>query len=302
LESGRGTDRKKLNKLESEFREQLNERNTLLLSLWNKLSTLCGPDWTHQNSLVSGHLPTVDVVSNMLPGFSKNLLYAVKTLESHVSGFRNRVKQLDRDLAKDYRQIEEQLHVRLKRLDRLESAVQVSKVSSAASAAPEIARLRGENKLLRTEIDSLRKQDRVRAARASAVSIEPHPNNKDNSPRPPSRKSSAKRSSSSTVPNTDGASSRAPSVAAGHMGDLGPLPGEAEAAAMTAMVQNEPGQARWIHRLRELERRLKAEREARLLDRSGARKRLEEGRQENAQLKAELERERERRQAGESEA
>jgi hypothetical protein len=39
-----------------------------------------------------------------------------------------------------------------------------------------------------------------------------------------------------------------------------------------------------------LERRLKAEREARLLDRNGARKRLEEGERRNEELKAELER------------
>lgn len=307
LETGRSADRKKLNRQENEFREQLAERNSLLLTLWNKASALCGPDWTHQNSLVSGHLPTVDVVANMLPGFSKNLLFAIKTLEANVTGFRTRVKQLDRDLAKDYRQIEEQLHVRLKRLDRLESAVQLSRVSSAASAAPEIAKLRGENKLLRTEMESLRKQTHVRAARSNAVTIEPsdarHVHSRADSassPRPPSRKTSLNKrtgESSSSGQHTP----RAPSTSltgpagAGSLQDLGPLPGDAETAAMTAMVQNEPGQARWIHRLRELERRLKAEREARLLDRSGARKRLEEGRQENALLKAELERERERR-------
>jgi len=42
---------------------------------------------------------------------------------------------------------------------------------------------------------------------------------------------------------------------------------------------------------------LKAEREARLLDRSGARKRLEEGRAENEELRAMLERERNRRES-----
>jgi hypothetical protein len=52
---------------------------------------------------------------------------------------------------------------------------------------------------------------------------------------------------------------------------------------------------KWIHRLRELERRLKAEREARLLDRSGARKRLEERDAVNEELRMELERERMRR-------
>lgn len=48
---------------------------------------------------------------------------------------------------------------------------------------------------------------------------------------------------------------------------------------------------RWILRLRELEKRLKAEREARLLDRNGAKLRLEEARGEREELKKELMRE-----------
>ncbi|KAK8156487.1 micro-tubular organizer Mto1 C-term Mto2-binding region-domain-containing protein [Phyllosticta citrichinensis] len=64
----------------------------------------------------------------------------------------------------------------------------------------------------------------------------------------------------------------------------------------------QPTEQRWIHRLKELERRLKAEREARLLDRRGARERLEEGRQENEELRNMLERERERERFGESQS
>lgn len=51
---------------------------------------------------------------------------------------------------------------------------------------------------------------------------------------------------------------------------------------------------RWIMRLRELEKRLKSEREARIIDRSGAKKRLEEEREEIEVLRRELEREREK--------
>ena len=47
-------------------------------------------------------------------------------------------------------------------------------------------------------------------------------------------------------------------------------------------------------RLRELEKRLKSEREARIIDRSGAKKRLEEEREEIEVLRRELEREREK--------
>lgn len=55
------------------------------------------------------------------------------------------------------------------------------------------------------------------------------------------------------------------------------------------------GDEKWIHRLHELERRLKSEREGRLLDRSGARKRLEERDAENQKLRDQLSRERTRR-------
>ena len=53
--------------------------------------------------------------------------------------------------------------------------------------------------------------------------------------------------------------------------------------------------------MKELERRLKAEREARLLDRSGARKRLEEGQMENEELRRRLEKEIEMRESLEME-
>ena len=57
----------------------------------------------------------------------------------------------------------------------------------------------------------------------------------------------------------------------------------------------QPSEQRWISRLKELERRLKAERKARLLDRSGAKKRLEVNSAEKEELRVLLEREKERR-------
>ena len=57
----------------------------------------------------------------------------------------------------------------------------------------------------------------------------------------------------------------------------------------------QPSEQRWIHRLKELERRLKAEREGRLLDRKGARQRLEERDTQLEDLRGMLEREKDRR-------
>ena len=274
LESSRQSDRKKLANLEQQFKDQVTERNTLLLSLWNKLSALCGSDWQHQNSLVSGHLPTLEVIASMLPGFSKNLLLAIKTIEGIIGNFRSQIKAVERDLTKDYQQLEHNLDLRIKRLDRLESAVQVSRVSGAANAAPEIAKLRGENRLLKTELATLQKQEQIRLSRQNAVTIE--------SGTPTNNSGSRARTASTSL--TRGYSTTAVET----------LQRDSETAESNAVQSKplEPSQQRWIHRLRELERRLKAEREARLLDRSGAKQRLEEGRQENEQLRAQLERER----------
>ena len=328
LETGRQSDKKKLSALEAQFKEQLQERNSLLLKLWSQLSALCGSDWQHQNSLVGGqHYPTLEVVASRLPQFQQHLLLAVKAIETTVGGFRKRVRDVEHDLAKDYQQLEHALDLRIKRLDRLEAAVQVSRVAGAVGAAPEIARLRGENKLLQSELAALRKQEQVRAARANAVSIETGP-----LPLPPAsskgtatptglgnraRLSAALARSHTTgaveswqrqVGNEMALTPRSPASDAGSgsvaappapAGTIlaAPPPSSSTAAGARSSPSGSapvPEQQRWYHRLRDLEKRLKAEREARLVDRSGARQRLEQEQQVAEELRAALEREKQR--------
>ncbi|KAI9738235.1 MAG: Anucleate primary sterigmata protein B [Cirrosporium novae-zelandiae] len=265
LESLRRQDRTKLAHLELQYKDQLTERNTLLLSLWNKLSSLCGADWTHQNNLINGNLPTLDVVANMLPGFSKNLLSAVKALEASLATSKSRIRAIERDLWKDYQTLEHTLDSRIKRLDRLENLVNSSRGAVANNA--EISRLRSENRMLKGEVAVLQRQP----SRASST----HRTGQM------SERASLMRSHSHTSA-VEALEDDQPDVAA-------------EMARLGIEGVIEPSQQRWIFRLKELEKRLKAEREARLADRSGARKRLEEGRQENEELKRQLERERVRR-------
>ena len=276
LEASRASDKKKFASLEQQMKEQMQERNNLLLALWHRLAALCGNDWQHQNSLVSGHLPTLEVVAGMLPGFSKNLLNAVKTIEGMLGGFRSRIRGIERDMMKDVQTLEHNLDMRIKRLDRLESAVQVSRVAGAASAAPEIAKLRGENRLLKAELAIWQKQEMHGRAVSRADSHVPDRQ---------SSSSAGNRASMSASLMRHHSASAVEALERGVNGSVAPTP-QVESRPI------EPSQQRWIHRLRELERRLKAEREARLLDRSGARKRLEEGRAENEELRLELERER----------
>lgn len=306
LENTRQSDRKRATTLEAQYKDQLSERNTLLLTLWNRISSICGPDWQRQNSLINNHLPTLDVVANttMLPTFSKTLLSAIKNVETTITYFQSRLKSLDRELQTEYQSLESTLDARIKKLDTLESTVQSHRISGTFTAAPEIAKLRGENRLLKSEIATLQKQEMHarNATRGSSSSSSRGGGSSTTTSNPAPPPSLSRHHSSSAVEHLTTPPSPSYPISP-HAGP--PISPSRRTSSShqtpTTTTQDALGapmelsQQRWIHRLRELERRLKAEREGRLLDRVGARKRLEEGVEENARLKGELERARVRR-------
>ncbi|KAL2836665.1 hypothetical protein BJY01DRAFT_53454 [Aspergillus pseudoustus] len=291
LESARSQDRKRFGGLEQQFREQLNERNAMLLTIWKRLSTMCGPDWAHSNSLINGNLPSQEVIGNILfwPGFSRNLLLAVKTLESVISGFKGRIKDVERSLTKQYQTLEHAFSLRIKKLDRLEESAMNMRAQlqtrNQTGLSPEISKLRGENRLLKAEINLLQSHSRNRSGVTADGTGSPRASTFDADRGPLVRAHSAIE----------------PSKAVARSG----IPQPSQLSSATTLVENAGAMARprhkasdpgnqevWIKRLHELEKRLKAEREARLLDRNGARKRLEERDAENKRLRAQLERQR----------
>jgi hypothetical protein len=280
LETQRSQDRRKIINLENQFKEQLLERNNLLYALWNRLSTLCGPEWSRSHAIVGGELTSMELISKNLAGFNKNIILAVKTVEGIIGGFRQRIRNIDKDLLRDYQTLEHTLDMRVKRLDQLEKIILAQRQSIGRPStirggvvdmnSAELNKLRTENKTLRTEVQTLRQ-----ITNNTQTVVE---NGRSGSPGSASKRASMAqtllRHQSASVVEGISREPDHPYPAAG------PL---------------QPSEQKWIHRLKELERRLKAEREARLLDRSGARKRLEQKVEENADLRAMLERERERR-------
>lgn len=280
LETLRGQDRRKLLTLENQYREQLVERNNLLYALWNRLSTLCGPEWSRGHAVINGELTSMELISKNLTGFNKNIILAVKTVEGIIGGFRGRIRAIEKDLLRDYQTLEHSIDQRFKRMDSLEKIVLAQRASQSIGRpstirggvvdinAAELNKLKTENKTLRTEVQTLRQ---ITTTTNQSVS-----ENNGLSPASAKRASMAqtllRHHSTSAVEGL----SREPDH---------PYP-------QSSPLQ--PSEQKWIHRLKELERRLKAEREARLLDRSGARKRLEQKVEENADLRAMLEHERER--------
>ncbi|KAJ5288498.1 hypothetical protein N7478_001528 [Penicillium angulare] len=309
LENARNQDRKRFTSLEQQFKDQLSERNLMFLTIWKRLSSICGPDWAHSNSLINGNLPSQEVIGNILfwPGFSRNLMLAIKTLEAVVAQFKGRIKSVEVDMNKQYQALEHSFAQRVRRLDRVEETVKNMRAgrSSHSSSSSEVSKLRGENRLLKAEINLLQSNPRGQGAASSAAAAI-----MASGPRSPSIGSSADAERQLTRHNSGSRSSEKPRSERGLTRSSSGIPQPSYASSNSTVANTnasgsmlyrthsgqqshwQGGDEKWIHRLHELEKRLKAEREGRLLDRSGARKRLEERDAENQKLRDQLSRER----------
>ncbi|KUI66834.1 Anucleate primary sterigmata protein B [Cytospora mali] len=334
LEATKSQDKQRLAKLESTLKEQLNERNSLLLVLWTRLSSLCGTDWAHDNSLISGRaLPSLEAVATMLPGFSKNLLAAVKTIESIVGKFQDRVKSVERELWREYQHLEETLEKRIKKLDKIESIVRNGVATGSIGIAGQMsqalleeqkqrmAKLEDAYRQLKVDNATLRTANEVRARQAQDAMLDPRAEKgyDAGSPSPSiptgptgsarsgerdrSRQSShnlgATRATSSGSSTHRTTLSRTSTLTRERSNQSRSAGIENDAAGITSAsdVFNEynpistittsggaggplspsaPSDAemKWLHRLKDLEGKLRAEREGRLLDRSEASRKI----------------------------
>ncbi|ETR98392.1 hypothetical protein M419DRAFT_89212 [Trichoderma reesei RUT C-30] len=284
LEATRGQDRRKLAMLEQTAREQLLERNELLLLLWHKLSSLCGREWANNNTLVDRQVvPTLEVIASRLPGFSKNLLAAVKTIEGMFAALQTKIKSVEKDLYREYQALENNLDARIKKLDRLETMVRNSiatgslghqEVSSRMLRLEEAYRqLKVENATLRTANDvRARAAHQVPGAGSDGGAVSPSA-----ARGPGDRNSKSRGSSAARPPSTSGIP-----VSSSRTAGLGLL--DASSADGSA------NDNRWLLRLRDMEYKLKMEREGRNQDRQAARQRLGGLENENRDLREKVRR------------
>ncbi|KAI5282617.1 Anucleate primary sterigmata protein B, partial [Ascosphaera aggregata] len=299
--AARSQERRRFGILEQQYKDQLSERNAMFLTIWKRLSSMCGPDWAHSNSLINGNLPSQEVIGNMLfwPGFSKNLLLSVKTVENMLNNFKSQIKAIERDLTRQYQTLEHTLGLRFKKLERLEEAATTIKIqmnqqqhhksrasipgTSTSSTSHETKQLKSEIKFLRAELNLSESRNKKRSAAGNSGHVPkssgsnlltgPYANSSINS------SSSGGTSAEAITPEPSHTSTEAAIIAPSSNRGTGSAP-----------FASDPASQRWIERLHELERRLKVEREARLLDRDGARRRLQERDATNEELKAQLER------------
>ncbi|TVY39637.1 Anucleate primary sterigmata protein B, partial [Lachnellula occidentalis] len=267
LESIRHNYLKKISTLENQLRDQMTERGVILLKMWEKLSTLCGPEWTHNNRLINGRaLPSLESITAMLPGFAKNLYAAVKTVETMMGDFRTRINNVEKTLWKEYQTLEENLEVRTKRLDRLETMSRSAIPTVGGDGKAEIYKLRESNRVLKTELSHLRAQYDVRS------NVFNHQSPSPSIPTGPRTKTLEKTSRTSTM-------TRASSSSAVETVDRRSGTNSTTSRIPTPADDNKV----WQLRLHEMTSKLKAEREGRLGDRDGAMQRLKDAEEQAKQ-------------------
>ncbi|OAQ66394.1 anucleate primary sterigmata protein B [Pochonia chlamydosporia 170] len=297
LESTRGQDRRKLAQLEQSARDQLLERNELLLKLWHKLSALCGREWLNNNTLVDKQVvPSVEVIAARLPGFSKNLLGAIKAIESMFTGLTSKIKSVERDLQREYQTLENNLEVRIKKLDRLEARIRNS-VASGGLAPHDMhtrmARLEDAYRQLKVENATLRTANDVRSRAAQSSSDGTLPLGRSatgaGSPSPGIPRGPGDRDRSRTSQLSQGRNSRSGGSSRSNTASGIPRPSSGNFTNMEVALPSEGEPAnndnRWLLRLRDMEYKLKMEREGRNQDRAAARQRLGGLEMENKDLR-----------------
>ncbi|ODA75900.1 hypothetical protein RJ55_08541 [Drechmeria coniospora] len=287
LESTRSQDRRKLAALEQSTREQLTERNELLLRLWHRLGALCGREWLNGHTLVDRQaVPSMEVVATRLPGFSKNLLGAVKTIEGLFVSFQTKIKAVERDLQREYQSLESNLEVRTKKLDRLELMVRnsiASRRTGTQDGKDRVQQLEDAYRQLKQENASLRsaKEARSKGSRSStdgtltyAAGGSPSPS----VPRGPGDRDRSRGSRQDRSSRTAGSASSATATAiprpATSNGSIGSGGMDVALAGDAGASNNNSSDNRWLFRLRDMEYKLKMEREGRNQDRQAARQRL----------------------------
>ncbi|KXJ90036.1 hypothetical protein Micbo1qcDRAFT_148889 [Microdochium bolleyi] len=314
LEGSRNADKKRLSQLEAQFRDQLAERNNLLLVLWTRLSSICGSDWAHNNSLINGKaLPSTESIGTMLPGFSKNILGAIKMIENIVNNFHTRAKSIERELWKEYQSLESTLDAKSKKLERLEVTVRSGVASGSFDAQNKLTQLETAYRALKIENATLQRAHDART-RGGGYFGKPASNDGSDdhrevgSPSPAIPTGPMRRSESMTprsrIPQLDpnvSATRRSSSRPGGNMTrsvTMGATEMERLGTASSGLASAVGGGAggggdndvRWMFRLRELEAKLKQEREARNMDRAAARQRIQDSERQNGELAAELNR------------
>ncbi|AEO60265.1 hypothetical protein MYCTH_2066367 [Thermothelomyces thermophilus ATCC 42464] len=212
------------------------------------------------------------------------------------TSFQSKVKSVEKELWREYQTLENHLEQRTKKLDRLEAIVRNGIVTgqinphshTLSETQARLARLEDAYRQLKVENHTLRAAAEARRAAYAAASAERDGglDPAGGSPSPSVPTGPKAKASASKIPKSGSRITSANTSSSPGPGAVVSAPGGSSGGGSL-----EP---KFMLRLRDLENKLKAEREGRILDREEARKRINATEHEVAMLRENLEREKRR--------
>jgi hypothetical protein len=100
MQKSRSNEQKTFRQAESQYKDQVAERNSLLSAIWVRLGEIVGSKWVDRvNSQAGGDITP----ENNFAAFSRNVSQCVKVLEDVMVNFKLKCKAVERSLWNDYK-------------------------------------------------------------------------------------------------------------------------------------------------------------------------------------------------------
>ncbi|GJN94269.1 hypothetical protein Rhopal_007343-T1 [Rhodotorula paludigena] len=270
VEDQLNTDHRVLSRTENQYRDQLTERNTLLLTVYQAVDRIAGSDKRKAASPTDSPKP----FSNF-PSFHDRLLERLKSVNQLQMSFERRARELESKFVDQVQSLKRQQDNRHKQLDRFEASLKTATETQrqwrqrVQQKSLELEQARAEVSSLQSQLTSLRRS--------------PNPNSPN-----PSSSSSPSSTSEATLRSRLSAAQASTATLERRLGATQAQLGDAEARLGEQRGKYGVAEGKWEARVRELEQRCRAAEERVKRERQGAKERMEELRGESRRLEGEL--------------
>ncbi|PLW51862.1 hypothetical protein PCASD_00909 [Puccinia coronata f. sp. avenae] len=168
LEDELASDHLQLNKYENQYKDQISERNTLLLTIYQYIDKLLNSGSTHRRISSAND---VKPFSNFSV-FHESIINRLKSLGAMQSGFDIKIKDVEKKLEKQYTSLKRQHDSRMRQLDQFETTIKAATDTQRQWRA-RLTTKQGEVDAARETCNELQKQISSLKTRASIAGSSP---------------------------------------------------------------------------------------------------------------------------------
>ncbi|KNF01889.1 hypothetical protein PSTG_05006 [Puccinia striiformis f. sp. tritici PST-78] len=168
LEDDLASDHLQLNKFEHQYKDQISERNTLLLTIYQYVDKLLNSGSTHRR--INSNNDAKPFMNFTV--FHESIINRLKSLGAMQSGFDTKIKEVEKKLEKQYTSLKRQHDSRMRQLDQFETTIKAATDTQRQWRA-RLTTKQGEVEAARETCNELQKQISSLKTRASIAGTSP---------------------------------------------------------------------------------------------------------------------------------